>query len=244
MRKREFHSQESANGEHSKAVAGRSILISLILGCLITLCASVMNGLHKLTYYAPRFPLDGVVLIDSNNNLAIRSLSDWRGLTQYSFVDEYQFRDRRYTAFGLVYPIVEGHRRRLLSTYGAAGQPLPLTPSQTTKVREQISIAFRTKGDFEMAEQVLLPDQKRYRIIWFGLAANILWIILTSALAWLVLEPIRLAIRRRIMENRRIHAVRADRCPNCGYDTRLLPQRRCPECGEVWEKCDEKRLGL
>lgn len=24
-------------------------------------------------------------------------------------------------------------------------------------------------------------------------------------------------------------------CPNCGYDIRLLPEKRCPECGETWE---------
>jgi len=73
-----------------------------------------------------------------------------------------------------------------------------------------------------LTEFVLVPRGS----LWVGNA--IFWptvVLFPSACLWLLRRRVRFALRRQLVERG------VPICLHCGYDTRDLPENRCPECG-------------
>ena len=72
------------------------------------------------------------------------------------------------------------------------------------------------------------------RIVWLGVAANLLLILCAIAFAFFFMWWLATANDRRKL-HRRWKALARGACPVCGYDIRYAPEQRCPECGEIWK---------
>lgn len=87
---------------------------------------------------------------------------------------------------------------------------------------------------------------KRAGLILLSLVCAGLWV---RSLAWAapmvkrVLEPVNnLTLDPEERERRRrAHALKAGKCPGCGYSIIGLPKRRCPECNETWSEAEFNR---
>jgi len=80
-------------------------------------------------------------------------------------------------------------------------------------------------------EFVLVPRG----FLWVGNA--IFWptvVLFPSACLWLRRRHIRLALRRQLVDGG------IPICLHCGYDTRNLPENRCPECGTEFAPIAQK----
>ena len=115
---------------------------------------------------------------------------------------------------------------------------LIVPPERVDQWRPTIGDAMDRAGHpRELVEQVRRPDYHRAGWnLWFVLVNGLI----LTAPAWLVciwrsagLGPLPFTRRQR-----RLAKLRRGRCPNCGYDIRGLPQRRCPECGATWSADD------
>lgn len=80
-----------------------------------------------------------------------------------------------------------------------------------------------------LTEFLLVPRD----LTWVGNA--LFWptvVFFPSVCLWLRRRRVRLALRRELVD-RGIPI-----CLHCGYDTRDLPENRCPECGQAFEPID------
>lgn len=138
-----------------------------------------------------------------------------------------------------MYPNIERLERKLIF-FGESS----LSDFQWAELRRKTSDAFKADGNRVAAKQVRRPDQISYVVNGSGAGGNMVWILVFSFVFLVISYPFRLQIFYCRKADRRRRAILMNRCPNCGYDTRMLPQPRCPECGEVWEECDEELVYL
>jgi len=230
------HIQLSNDHKGPGLLTRRSILISLIIGFLLTASPGILDCLGRVrNCYFTNFPRDGIVLVDSANNISIVSMDDWDDSIQPSIVADYTFWDQEYVKYRMIYPIIDRHIRKFMYYDYSNTDNFIFTQNQVNKLRNKISVALRADGDPYSAQQILKPDRISYDMNWSGVTGNAVWVVVMSFVFLLISYPFRLLKFHASYNERRTRAILSNHCPNCGYDTRNLPQPRCPECGQTWE---------
>ena len=143
--------------------------------------------------------------------------------------------DTYYEPSGLVFRTRFSTSRLTLAFYHDVRPDMFVPPARVDRWRPAIADAMMRAGyPPQVVEEVRKPDyHRRGWNLWLVFLNGVILVAPIWVLHWLW-RAAGLGQLPLTRHQRRLAKLRRGRCPNCGYDVRGLPQRRCPECGETW----------
>ncbi len=215
---------------------GRAVWVSLMMGFALTVgCVFFRDVSQRVCYTGLGNGAAGALVLSPTGQLAIIDVYTDPDPDLGTVVCYYQYWNRWMPALGLMNTIVERNQRVLTIIDKETGEFGDLTDNDQLILRQEIASWYRAVGEPTLAQQVMQPDGTDYRFRLAGLIGDGFWILGLALLFGVVSFKVR---RLRYCTNplvRRRRAILLELCPKCGYDTRLLLELRCPECGEKWD---------